>query len=181
MYDSKDVKIILNRAGGTAGQNSVRYRIPLPAAWVKQLGVSRETPKLELSFDGETIAIRKKHRVAASDFWASAKAAGHSVKVYRYYYNKTLCSTIYADFTTERVAAENATSEIIHTAFGNNAEPNWNDFLDFLEERCVPRTRIGINNILQEMGLDEYDPIRIVEKTQGRMAEDKQWLSVSEV
>ena len=31
----------------------------------------------------------------------------------------------------------------------------------------------------EKMGLTEYDPIQIVEKTQGRMAEDAQWLKIT--
>jgi hypothetical protein len=28
------------------------------------------------------------------------------------------------------------------------------------------------------LGLDEYDPLAIIEKTGGRMAEDQQWLTI---
>ena len=43
----------------------------------------------------------------------------------------------------------------------------------------VPKSRENINILLKEMGLTEYDPIQIVEKTQGRMAEDAQWLKIT--
>ena len=64
-------------------------------------------------------------------------------------------------------------------AFGRQERPTWDDFIEFLEERCVPKSRENINILLKEMGLTEYDPIQIVEKTQGRMAEDAQWLKIT--
>ena len=57
--------------------------------------------------------------------------------------------------------------------------PTWDHFIEFLEERCVPKSRENINILLKEMGLTEYDPIQIVEKTEGRMAEDAQWLKIT--
>ena len=50
----------------------------------------------------------------------------------------------------------------------------------FLEERCVPRQREGIREYLETLGLDEYDPWEIIKRTQGRMAEDQQWIEVVE-
>ena len=64
------------------------------------------------------------------------------------------------------------------TAFGTNELPTWEDFELFLEERCVPRERAGLREYLEALGLEEYDPLDIVRKTQGRMAEDDQWLEV---
>ena len=33
-----------------------------------------------------------------------------------------------------------------------------------------------MKDILRDLGLDSYDPLAIIEKTKGRMAEDKQWI-----
>ena len=51
----------------------------------------------------------------------------------------------------------------------------------FLEERCVPRQREGLQDYLEALGLDHYDPLEIVLRTEGRMAEDQQWLSVEDL
>ena len=52
-----------------------------------------------------------------------------------------------------------------------------NSYLEyFLESRCFPKSRAMLKSILRELGLDSYDPLAIIEKTQGRMAEDKQWI-----
>jgi hypothetical protein len=50
-----------------------------------------------------------------------------------------------------------------------------------LEERCIPRQRAGLREYLEAHGLDEYDPLAIIKKTKGRMAEDDQWMEVNEV
>ena len=52
------------------------------------------------------------------------------------------------------------------------------DLADFLAERCIPRQRAGLREYLEALGLDEYDPFAIIEKTGGRMAEDQQWLTI---
>ena len=67
---------------------------------------------------------------------------------------------------------------LLRTAFGNNLRPSWADFQAFLEERCIPRQRAGLREYLEAIGVAEYDPLQIIRKTQGRMAEDQQWLEV---
>ena len=38
--------------------------------------------------------------------------------------------------------------------------------------------RAGIREYLEALGLVEYDPLEIIKRTQGRMAEDDQWIEV---
>ena len=47
-----------------------------------------------------------------------------------------------------------------------------------MEERCIPRQRAGLKEYLEALGLNEYDPLSILQKTRGRMAEDDQWMEV---
>lgn len=51
--------IIIAKAGGTAGKNSVNYKISLPADMVKQIGITEEDRQVEVDFDGEKIIIKK--------------------------------------------------------------------------------------------------------------------------
>lgn len=51
--------IMINKAGGNAGKESVNYRISIPAEMVKGLGVTPENRAVELLFDGEKIIIKK--------------------------------------------------------------------------------------------------------------------------
>ena len=46
----------------------------------------------------------------------------------------------------------------------------------FLQDRCFPKTRGNVKTVLTGLGLQDYDPLQIVEKTNGRTAEDDLWL-----
>lgn len=93
-------------------------------------------------------------------------------------YDDELCSVIDVDFRNQKVYVENKTDEIILTAFGVNKNPDWETFNEFLESRCIPRTRCQIKEILRENDMDFYEPLQIIEKTQGRMAEDHHWIRI---
>lgn len=77
---------------------------------------------------------------------------------------------------THKVKIVNFTDDYISRAFGIREKPDWDDFMGFLEDRCMPRTRYGLREELNEMGLDVYDPVQIVAKTSGRVYGDGQWL-----
>lgn len=89
------------------------------------------------------------------------------------------CSQLLVSFQKRQVLVENTTDVPFHRAFGMKAKPTWEDFEEFLEDRCMPRTRDHLRLVLEEIGVDSYDPMAIIEKTQGRMAEDQQWLKLS--
>lgn len=93
-----------------------------------------------------------------------------------YMYRDQLCSVIEVDFRRQRVYVENNTEKVMLKAFGVNDHPDWEDFQLFLESRCFPRSRCQAKRILRESGLDAYDPLQIIEKTMGRMAEDHHWI-----
>ena len=51
--------IIIAKAGGNAGKNSVGYKLSLPAQMVKEMGITREDRSVILSFENGEIRIRK--------------------------------------------------------------------------------------------------------------------------
>lgn len=51
--------IIMGKAGGTAGKNSVNYKISLPAEMVKELGVTQEDKSVTVDFVDGKIVIEK--------------------------------------------------------------------------------------------------------------------------
>ena len=54
--------IIIAKAGGTAGKNSVNYKISLPADMVKEMGVTPDDKCVMVSYeDGKIIIEKKKH------------------------------------------------------------------------------------------------------------------------
>ena len=103
---------------------------------------------------------------------------GHGVYRLHYYNDLDICTVILADFTDQTLYTENRTDQLVKTAFGKKQLLLWEDFVSFLEERCIPKERAGLREYLESIGLDEYDPWEIVKKTQGRMAEDQQWIEI---
>lgn len=175
----RNAKVIVSAAGGTAGKTSKTYKLSLPSSWLAEMGISADERNVLLSFDGRQITIQK--RFTLESFIESKTAQGHDLKLISYYDGDRLCTRICADFSDRTIAFENEDVPNLNRAFGVRETPSWDDFLEFLEERCIPRQRDGLRYYLDELGLDEYDPWQIVQRTAGRMAEDNQWLSVEDL
>lgn len=171
-------KLMVSSAGGTAGHGAKTYKVTLPTTWVQQMELQAKAGELLFSFDGEVIRIQKQLSPAA--FAEKQHKLGHTIRQLCYYDDEQLCTTIYADFTEQIIRVENHTQNLVKTAFGRKTLPDWTDFQNFLEERCVPRQRAGLRQYLEAIGLEEYEPLEIIQKTAGRMAEDQQWLEVKE-
>lgn len=88
------------------------------------------------------------------------------------------CSVILVNTKEEKIAVVNETDDLLHRAFGIKAKPTWTDFEEFLESRCFPETRMDLEDLLEDLDLEEYEPLAIVERTEGRMAEDFQWIKI---
>ena len=172
-------KITASKAGGTASSGAKTYKLSLPSAWVAAMGLAGNGGRVVLSFDGEAITLRPEQSM--EQYKAVRLAQGHELMEIRYYNGDTLCTLIYADKTALDLCAENYTDNLVKTAFGKNSLPTWADLEAFLEERCIPRQRAGLREYLEALGLDEYDPLAIIQKTKGRMAEDDQWMEVQEI
>lgn len=171
------VKIMRRSASGTASKGSVKCSVNIPATWLNAMGVEKNDP-VEMAFDGEKIVIRARALDDMKLFRKNAQDKNHRLKEYRFFDGEQLCTVILADFTAEQVCIENKINSILDTAFGVNKTPSWEDFLDFLADRCIPKTRKGLDRYLDAVGVSEYDPVQLVEKTQGRMAEDHKWLEI---
>jgi hypothetical protein len=172
-------KVNISAAGGTAGAGAKTYKITIPSAWMTELGVTENDRQMELSFDGDVITIARP--ISMETFAEKKKNAGHDLRLVNYYDGDKLCTKIYADFTDHTLKLENYIDKLEKTAFGANETPSWNDLMGFLEERCIPCGRAGLREYLESIGLDEYNPIEIIQRTSGRMAEDNQWLEIEVV
>lgn len=82
------------------------------------------------------------------------------------------------DEISKRVKAYNYTKDYISRAFGKKEQPTFEDYEIFLESRCFPRTRDKMKLVLNKLDLPFYDPFLIIEKTEGRMAEDDFWIRI---
>ena len=175
--ETRNAKLIINKSGGTASEKSKTYRVTIPNSWVEQLGISEDNREIELSFNGSEITVRRKQTMQ------EYKDTHNRNKLLQlqFYHGDSLCTTILADETAEKVLIENHTSDPLYTAFGVNENPDWQDYQIFLEERCIPKSRAGLKEYLNAIGVDEYNPVEIIRKTKGRMAEDRSWLGVTEL
>lgn len=177
--EKRKAKVIVGAAGGTAHKGSKTYKVSLPSAWINELGLGEGKRDIELVFDGEKIVFQPVKTI--DDFRKEKFNLNHDVREIKFFDKNGLCTRICVDFTDKTLATENYTDNIVKTAFGNNDCPDWNDFLNFLEERCLPKTRAGIREYLEAIGVSEYDPMEIIKKTAGRMAEDDQWIEMEDV
>ena len=63
-------------------------------------------------------------------------------------------------------------------AFGVVETPDYDQYLEFLESRCFPSSRDKMKLILKDLDLPFYVPLMIIEKTEGRMADDDFWIRI---
>lgn len=169
-------KVNISSAGGTASKGSKTCKVTLPTSWIEALNIHDSQRDIVLSFDGEKIILTP--HLDAEAFAAQKQKQHHELHKILFYDDVTLCSTIYADFIDQTLAVTNHITDPVKTAFGNNLLPSWQDLQSFLEERCISRQRSGLREYLEAINVYEYDPLAIIQKTAGRMAEDQQWLKV---
>lgn len=89
-----------------------------------------------------------------------------------------VCTIIDVDERLRRVKIYNYTHDYILRAFGREEHPTFKEYEAFLESRCFPKSRDKMKIILKDLGLPFYDPFLIIEKTQGKMAEDDFWIRI---
>lgn len=177
--NTRTANLIIGTSGGTAGGNATNYKLALPSTWIKEMGLTPEQRQVELRFDGASIVITRK--LSFAEFLEASRHAGHKVLLLSCYSGDALCARIAADETEQMVCIENLATDYLKLPFGKNPNPSWTDYRHFLEDRCIPKTRAGLQGYLEEIGVDSYEPLEIILKTQGRMAEDDLWLTVEEL
>lgn len=95
-----------------------------------------------------------------------------------YMYEDKICTLIDVDLKNQKIKIKNYVDNIIFRAFGVNENPSFNDYKEFLKSRCFPETRDKLKLVLRDLDLPFYDPFLIIEKTQGKMAEDNFWIKL---
>lgn len=95
-----------------------------------------------------------------------------------YYYKNQVCTIIDVDERRQIVAVFDYTNDFMMKAFGKNTEVTYEMYEKFLESRCFPRERDKMKLKLKELDIPFYDPMMIIEKTEGRMAEDEFWIKI---
>jgi len=172
-------KVNISSAGGTAAKGAKTCKVTLPTSWLNMLGINEDRRDLELCFDGNQIILSR--YLSGEEFISQKLVQKHDVRELRFFDCDVLCTTIYTDFSDKTLTVRNHVGDPVKTAFGNNVLPTWEDLQAFLEERCVPRERAGLREYLETIGVGAYDPLEIIDKTAGHMAEDNQWLEVEKL
>lgn len=89
-----------------------------------------------------------------------------------------VCTIIDVDERSRRVKVYNFTRDYMERAFGKEEHPDFEAYEAFLESRCFPESRDKMKLILKDLDLPFYDPLLIIEKTKGKMAEDDFWIRI---
>lgn len=95
-----------------------------------------------------------------------------------YMFKNEVCTIIDVDEKNQVIELHNYTKHNLFRAFGVNLEPTYEDYEEFLRSRCFPESRDKLKLVLNDLDLPFYDPMLIIEKTQGRMAEDDFWIRI---
>ena len=69
----------------------------------------------------------------------------------------------------------------VHLVFPTAASALSEQFLEPVRKLFAARPAFREAELLEALGLEEYDPLAIIQKTKGRMAEDDQWMEVREI
>lgn len=95
-----------------------------------------------------------------------------------YMHEESVCTMIDVDENNRQVFIKNYTNKVMFRAFGKLENPTFEQYEEWLESRCFPKERDKMKLVLKELDLPFYDPMLIIEKTEGRMAEDKFWIKI---
>lgn len=95
-----------------------------------------------------------------------------------YMHENNVCTLIDVDELQKQVIIKNYTDNVMFRAFGAIENPNYEQYQEFLKTRCFPESRDKLKLVLKDLGLPFYDPMLIIEKTEGRMAEDNFWIRI---
>lgn len=98
-----------------------------------------------------------------------------------YYMNAYKINTVIdVDILNRRVSFKNYTNNLLNRAFGASESVDYEEYERFLESRCFPRSRDKIKAELEHLGIRNYDPLAIIRKTNGRMAEDDCYIVIED-
>lgn len=93
-------------------------------------------------------------------------------------YKNKPCTLIDVDEAKKIVRIKNYVDNVQFTAFGSNTEPSIADYEDFLESRCLPRSRDKIKLELKESDIPFYDPYLIVKKRRGEWQKEYNQMTI---
>lgn len=60
MKDSRELKIMFNKSGGTASKNSYSPKISIPKSWLDDMGITLDEREIIANYEDKKIIIEKK-------------------------------------------------------------------------------------------------------------------------
>ena len=95
-----------------------------------------------------------------------------------YMFKEEVCTLIDVDEKNRKVEIYNYTKDLIFRAFGKNEDPSYDEHQGFIESRCFPKNRDNLKVYLRELDIPFYEPLMIIERTLGKMADDDFWIRI---
>jgi putative transcriptional regulator len=95
-----------------------------------------------------------------------------------YMFKEEVCTLIDVDEKNRKVEIYNYTNDLIFRAFGKNEDPSYDEYQGFIESRCFPKNRDNLKVDLRELDIPFYEPLMIIERTLGKMADDDFWIRI---
>lgn len=95
-----------------------------------------------------------------------------------YMFRQDVCAVIDVDERNKKVKVYNYTNDFLLRPFGKEEAPTFEQYEMFLESRCFPKSRDKMKLMLKDLDLPFYEPLMIIEKTKGKMAEDDFWIQI---
>lgn len=93
-------------------------------------------------------------------------------------YQSFICTIMDVDEREKDIFVTNYVGDYVYQAFGNIQDPKYHDYLRFIESRCFPESRDQMKLVLKDLNIPFYDPILIIENTEGRMSENNFWIKI---
>lgn len=57
--EHRKLKVMIGKAGGNSGKNSLKYSMSIPNSWADKLNITKDDREFLVTFDGEKIVIER--------------------------------------------------------------------------------------------------------------------------
>ena len=160
--------LVKRRKELSLSQRQLAERCGMEQSSIARIETHQSSPKWETIY---TMAKCLQYDVLFSDCLKS-KWDGAVIRVY---WENDL--TAIATVSGNRVTIQKFTDNIAKQFFYAYNSMDISQLSELLEMRCWERERVDINDILQRLGIKEYDPIEIVKRTFGVSYNDQIWFN----
>ncbi|MBQ3514040.1 MAG: hypothetical protein IJA32_09640 [Lachnospiraceae bacterium] len=94
---------------------------------------------------------------------------------FEYYEKDKLNTRVQVDYSRQEILVENFTDDIVEQAFGRR-KVTIETIDEFFRERVFPETRVNCKELLEDLGLRNFDAEAIARITHGVLVHDFNWI-----